>query len=395
MKTVWNGEIGEAQDFLSGEDIECDLHFLPYDIISTKAHARVLCDLELITDDEADRIVTELNKLNDKYLSGELTSLDEAEDVHSFVELWLTKKLGDTGKKIHLLRSRNDLVCMDTCLFTVDNASEISTMVARVQFEIYKRKEDLGLTGVKIPGYTHLQPAMPYTALGYLGAFDASLSDDLVLLDTFVEKIGTKMPLGSGAGFGFEVDVPKINYTLHLESFFHFSPEKNHLYSVLSRSKVERSYLYALFEVANSIEKFANTLIFLYHKGAVELPSWATTGSSVMPQKQNPDVLEVLRGRSKRVKACFDLSTRLDSNLGVGYFRDLQEGKPALIRATKMTNEMLKIVKKLIPNLQFNEIEEEGIDATEEAIKLVFAEGIPWREAYKQVSNKILKNKKR
>lgn len=368
-------------EFLSGSDQQADLQLLPFEIEATLAHAKVLANLGILDQDELAGVSDSLEKLSVKLEAGEVTEL-EAEDVHSFVELWLTTELGETGKKIHTFRSRNDLIAMDIRLYMLKQLEVVGAAVEGLVAKLDKKAVELG--DMAVQGYTHLQPAMPFTAGGYLQATSESLSDDLSLAEGLKKVVG-KSTLGSGAGFGFPVELPKKKYAEELGLSNHV---RNPLYAVTSRPKVEKLYLHWLSCLADSLEKFASTLVFLAHEGAFQLPGWCTTGSSIMPQKSNPDVLEVMRGRTKLIKGCHAAAGQLDANLAPGYFRDFQEGKGALFGCTETMLEMLEVATKLVPDLQAKEHVEPQTYATYEAIELAL-DGVPWREAYHRVAGKV------
>ncbi len=379
MKTVWGGNTPKwLTKFLSEEDQKMDAKLLKYEIAVTKAHAKVLRDLGVLDDSELANVLGTLDDLE--------TDKIDAEDVHSYVELKLTEKLGDTGKKIHILRSRNDAIAMDMRLYMLEAIEEVGTLLNKLIATCNKCKKKL--EAIPVPGFTHLQPAMPFTAGGYLGAFAESLEDDLVLF-TSLKKLLSKSCLGSGAGFGLPVRINKEAYSKLLGLQGHI---KNPLYAVLSRPKMERLYLSWLETIAKSIESFCSTAIFLIHEGIFKLPDYLTTGSSIMPQKKNPDIFEVMRGRSKRIGAYARFVSSIDTNLGVGYFRDFQETKFAVFEATETIMELLSVMTRVLPSLNANKKIIPGTEKTARAIELAM-NGTPWRDAYISLKNDMTNEK--
>ncbi len=377
MKTVWSSKLhGKKEEnvleFMGRA--EDDLPLLKYEVAATKAHAHVLCEMGFLSEEEARAIESALDELPSNVTP-------EGEDIHSFIELYLTDKLGDTGKKIHALRSRNDLISMDIRLFVRD---KLTSILDSLDGLVKMLHDKAGSLMQECPGFTHLQPAMPFTAGGYLEVFAESLEDDVLLGKALLRAV-SKSTLGSGAGFGFPLDIPKEKYAklLGLEG-----PVKSPLYAVVSRPKIEKLYLHWLSTVADSIEKFCSTLIFLVHERIFTLPEFAVTGSSIMPQKRNPDLYEVLRGKAKQVKGAFLTAYLIDTNLGVGYFRDFQESKKALFSATELIELSIQMLEKLVPELDANEKKVPETYAVYEALELV-KQGVPWRDAYKRVAERM------
>jgi len=391
MEVLWKSELHKekeewAIDFMSKGDKELDLSLLLFDILCTKAHAHVLHEMKILSREELSKIKETLEELKKEYKEGKITRID-AEDVHSFVEIYLTKKLGDIGKKIHMFRSRNDLISMDMRLYIGSAIDEIAKKAEEVvKVAIDKAQE---LNDIVVPGFTHMQPAMPFTAGGYIHCFAESLQEDIEL-GKKLKKLLVKNVLGSGAGFGFPVKIPRKVYLKHLPVFGEI---KNPLYAVISRPKVEKEYLFWIYMIADSIEKFCSTLIFLAHEKIFELPEFAVTGSSIMPQKKNPDMCEVIRGRVKKIKGYFEVVKQIDENLGIGYFRDFQESKEIVMKATEEIQEILEALTKLIAGLKAKEKIIEETYYTYEAIELAM-QGTPWREAYKKIAEKVKKGEK-
>jgi len=391
LDTTWKNNLhGKKEkwaiDFMSKKDSELDIFLLPFDILSTKAHAKVLLEMKILTFDEYNKVIEALEELRSDYKKGKIKKIS-AEDIHSFVEIYLTEKLGDVGKKIHMFRSRNDLASMDIRLFIGDSIDKVINKAKEVVNVSMKKSEEL--SDIVVPGFTHLQPAMPFTAGGYIHCFAESLQDDIEL-GKKLKKLLVKNVLGSGAGFGFPIELPKKPYLSNLPVF---GDIKNPLYAIISRPKVEKEYLFWIYMIADTIEKFCTTLIFLVHEHIFELPEFAMTGSSIMPQKKNPDMCEIIRGRVKKIKSYFENAKDIDTNLGIGYFRDFQESKESLIKATIEIQEILEVLKKLISELKANEKVIEETYYTYEAIELAM-QGIPWREAYKKVAKKVKKGEK-
>lgn len=376
-----------VQRFTVGEDYHWDTLLLPYDIEGTRAHAFGLHRIGILSHEEFQAILEVLDALKAEVASGRVTVHREDEDAHTVIETYLTQRLGDTGKKIHTGRSRNDQVVAAIRLFLKDGLQEAGRQVVRLVEQLC----ELGTqwNDALMPGYTHLQQAMPSTAgLWALGYAELLLSDLSALRHAF-EQVDVS-PLGSAAGYG----VPFLELPRHeVAQQLGFRAVQLHVTAVqLSRGKLELHAAHALVQIGATLNRIASDLVLFSSQefGFVELPSAFCTGSSIMPQKQNPDVLELVRAGYHRLLAEFNLLLTLPANLPSGYHRDLQLTKEAIIRCVLHTRDLLMAMVQLLPGLRFRRDRMQAackpaLLATAEALRRV-AEGVPFREAYRQAA---------
>lgn len=377
------------EDFTVGKDREMDAHLAGFDVLGSMAHAIMLESIGLLTNDELSELLSGLKNIYGEVINGRFKIEDEVEDVHSQVELMLTRKLGDVGKKIHSGRSRNDQVLLDLKLFT---RSEIQVIVESVnelfhlliaQAEKYK--------GVLMPGYTHLQVAMPSSFGLWFSAYAESLVDDLeILLAAY--KITNQNPLGSAAGYGSSFP---LNRTMTTELLGFDSMNYNVVYAQMGRGKVEKTVAMALASIAATISKLAcDVCLFMSQNfGFVSLPDELTTGSSIMPHKKNPDVFELVRSHCNKIQAVPNQIAMMINNLPSGYFRDLQIIKEVFIPLFGEMNDCLKITAFAISNIKvkdgiLNDDRYKYVFSVEDVNRLVQG-GVPFRDAYKQVGLQI------
>ena len=325
-----------------------DLYLAPFDILGNIAHATMLETIGLLSADERAQLTEELRVIYGRIQAGQFTIEDGVEDVHSQVEFMLTQTLGDVGKKIHAGRSRNDQVLVDLKLFTRDRLWRVAESVRQVFDRLMSRSEqhkaDL------LPGYTHLQVAMPSSFGLWFGAYAESLSDDMLMLQT-AYRLANRNPLGSGAGYGSSFP---LNRTLTTELLGFDGMHVNVVYAQMSRGKTEQTALTALAAVAATLSRMAMD-ICLYNSqnfGFLTLPDALTTGSSIMPHKKNPDVAELLRAKTNRMKALPMEVTLVLSNLPSGYHRDMQLLKEILMPAFDEIIDCLTIADFMLKNLQ-------------------------------------------
>lgn len=376
---------GSVEAYTVGLDREMDLYLAPYDILGSLAHIKMLESIGLLTGDELNTLSIELKNIYKKAIAGEFIIEDGVEDVHSQVELILTRKLGDIGKKIHSGRSRNDQVLVDLKLFMRSEIEKVAESVEHLFKTLItksnKHKDDL------IPGYTHLQVAMPSSFGLWFGAYAESLADDLEVLKA-AYKIANRNPLGSAAGYGSSFPLNR-SMTTTLLGFD--SMNYNVVYAQMGRGKTEKTVANAIAGIAATISRLAYDAC-LYNSqnfGFIKLPDEYTTGSSIMPHKKNPDVFELTRAKCNRLQALPNQITLILNNLTSGYFRDMQLIKEAFLPSFDEIRSILGMVEKMVSQI----IVKKDI-ANDERYKFMFSveevnrltrEGMPFRDAYKKV----------
>ncbi|AKD54427.1 argininosuccinate lyase [Spirosoma radiotolerans] len=379
----------QIERFTVGRDREMDLYLAPFDVLGNLAHAQMLETIGLLSADELPLLTAELRSIYQTIQAGQFVIEDGVEDVHSQVELLLTRALGDVGKKIHSGRSRNDQVLVDLKLFTRDRLWRVAEAVQHVFNRLISRSEqhknDL------LPGYTHLQIAMPSSFGLWFGAYAEALADDMLTLQT-AYRLANRNPLGSGAGYGSSFP---LNRTLTTELLGFEGMHVNVVYAQMSRGKTEQTALTSLAAIAATISRMAMD-ICLYNSqnfGFLLLPDALTTGSSIMPHKKNPDVAELLRAKTNRMKALPMEVTLVMSNLPSGYHRDMQLLKEILMPAFDEIIDCLEITDFMLEHLQVksNLLDDPKYDLlfSVERVNALVLQGVPFREAYRTVGKEI------
>lgn len=375
----------EIEKFTVGRDRELDLYLARYDVLGSMAHITMLESIGLLGKDELPVLLEELRRIHADIEAGRFIIEEGVEDVHSQVELLLTRKLGDMGKKIHSGRSRNDQVLVDLKLFTRTQLQDIAEEV-RVLFEELQAQSER-YKGVLMPGYTHLQVAMPSSFGLWFGAYAESLVDDLLFLQA-AYKMTNRNPLGSAAGYGSSFP---LNRTLTTELLGFDSMNYNVVYAQMGRGKMERNVAFALAGIAGTLSKLAfdACLFNSQNFGFVKLPDNCTTGSSIMPHKKNPDVFELTRAKCNKIQALPQQIILIMNNLPCGYFRDLQIIKEVFLPAFEELKDCLRMAAYIINKIQVNEhiLDDPKYDnmfSVEEVNRLATG-GMPFRDAYKKV----------
>jgi len=379
----------EIERFTVGRDREIDLYLASYDVLGSIAHITMLEQIGLLEKEELTRLTAELKAIYVRCKRGEFVIEDGVEDVHSQVELLLTRKLGDIGKKIHSGRSRNDQVLLDVKLFIRHRLKGVVEAVTEL-FDALQQKSEQYKT-VLMPGYTHLQIAMPSSFGLWFGAYAESLTDDMLFLQA-AYKQANRNPLGSAAGYGSSFP---LNRTLTTRLLGFDSMTYNVVYAQMGRGKTERNVAFALASVAATLSKLAfdACLFNSQNFSFVKLPDSCTTGSSIMPHKKNPDVFELIRAKSNKLQALPEQIMLVINNLPSGYFRDLQIIKEVFLPAFDELEDCLRMTTYIIQRMEVNtQILDnpmyDPIFSVEEVNRLV-AKGVPFRDAYKQVALQI------
>lgn len=379
----------KIEAFTVGKDREMDVFLAEYDVLGSMAHTTMLESVGLLEKDELDLLLAELKSIYQIIQSGEFIIEEGVEDVHSQVELMLTRKLGDVGKKIHSGRSRNDQVLVDLKLFA---RAEIAKTVEKIDalFSVLIQLSEK-YKNVLLPGYTHLQVAMPSSFGLWFGAYAESLADDLqTLLSAW--KITNRNPLGSAAGYGSSFP---LNRQLTTDLLGFDSMNYNVVYAQMGRGKMERTVANALAGVAATISKLAfDACLFTSQNfGFIKLPDEFTTGSSIMPHKKNPDVFELTRAKCNKIQSLPQQIMLITSNLPSGYFRDLQIIKEVFVPAFAELGDCIEMTTMMMAQVKVNEkiLEDSRYDlifSVEEVNRLTLS-GVPFRDAYKQVGLEI------
>lgn len=375
----------EIDRFTVGHDRELDLYLAKYDVLGSMAHVTMLHSIGLITDEELPVLLRELRAIYQVAESGDFVIEDGIEDVHSQVELMLTRKLGDMGKKIHSGRSRNDQVLVDLKLFTRDKIREVAEAVRDLFAELQQQSERY--KNVLMPGYTHLQVAMPSSFGLWFGAYAESLADDMLLLEA-AYRMTNRNPLGSAAGYGSSFP---LNRTMTTELLGFDSMDYNVVYAQMGRGKNERNVAFALAGIAGTVAKLAFDACMFNSQnfGFVRLPDECTTGSSIMPHKKNPDVFELIRARCNKLQALPTQVVMIMNNLPCGYFRDLQEIKEVFLPAFDQLLSCLRMATYIVARMRVNEhiLDDARYDLmfSVEEVNRLASEGMPFRDAYKKV----------
>ena len=379
----------EIERFTVGRDREMDLYLAPYDVLGSIAHITMLEQIGLLEKEELTQLTAELKAIYARCKRREFVIEDGVEDVHSQVELLLTRKLGDIGKKIHSGRSRNDQVLLDVKLFIRHRLKGIVEAVAEL-FDALQRKSEQYKT-VLMPGYTHLQIAMPSSFGLWFGAYAESLTDDMLFLQA-AYKQANRNPLGSAAGYGSSFP---LNRTLTTRLLGFDSMTYNVVYAQMGRGKTERNVAFALASVAATLSKLAfdACLFNSQNFSFVKLPDRCTTGSSIMPHKKNPDVFELIRAKSNKLQALPEQIMLVINNLPSGYFRDLQIIKEVFLPAFDELEDCLRMTTYIIQRMEVNAhiLDNPMYDPifSVEEVNRLSAEGVPFRDAYKQVALQI------
>ena len=375
----------EIDRFTVGHDRELDLYLAKYDVLGSMAHVTMLHSIGLIADEELPVLLRELRAIYQVAESGDFVIEDGIEDVHSQVELMLTRKLGDMGKKIHSGRSRNDQVLVDLKLFTRDKIREVAEAVRDLFAELQQQSERY--KNVLMPGYTHLQVAMPSSFGLWFGAYAESLADDMLLLEA-AYRMTNRNPLGSAAGYGSSFP---LNRTMTTELLGFDSMDYNVVYAQMGRGKMERNVAFALAGIAGTVAKLAFDACMFNSQnfGFVRLPDECTTGSSIMPHKKNPDVFELIRARCNKLQALPTQVVMIMNNLPCGYFRDLQEIKEVFLPAFDQLLSCLRMATYIVARMRVNEhiLDDARYDLmfSVEEVNRLASEGMPFRDAYKKV----------
>ena len=375
----------EVETFTVGKDREMDMYLAAFDVLGSLAHIQMLGSVGLLTKNELSQLQQELKSIYQQIEKGEFKLQDDVEDIHSQVELLLTQKLGDVGKKIHAARSRNDQVLVDIKLFL---RNELKELVKSIQpfFELLQTQSEK-YKGHLLPGYTHLQLAMPSSFGLWFGAYAESLVDDMITLKGAYDIVN-KNPLGSAAGYGSSFP---INRTLTTKLLGFDDLNYNVVYAQMGRGKAERIVAQSLSNVADTLGKLSmDACLYLNQNfGFISFPTELTTGSSIMPHKKNPDVFELIRSHCNRIKSLPNEITMMTTNLPSGYHRDLQLLKEHLFPAFKTLKDCIEMAGLMLSNIEIKKdiLADEKykyLFSVEEVNKLVNT-GMPFRDAYKKV----------
>lgn len=387
-KQLWNKGFEPNQlieNFTVGRDRELDLRLARYDVQGSMAHVRMLQSIGLLTAEELDILLPALQQIADEIERGEFIIEDGVEDVHSQVEFILTRRLGDIGKKIHSGRSRNDQVLVDLKLFFRDELKSIAGSVDHL-FKVLQ-EQSVRHADKLMPGYTHLQIAMPSSFGLWFGAYAESLTDDMQMV-LAAYNIANQNPLGSAAGYGSSFPLDR-EMTTRLLDFA--NPHFNVVAAQMSRGKTERAVATAIAAVASTLGHLAmDVCLWMCNNFAfVSFPDELTTGSSIMPHKKNPDVFEIMRGKCNRLQSLPNELTILTANLPLGYNRDLQLMKDILFPATTELIECLEMAAFMLPQMKVkdNILDDERYNYifTVEDVNRLVLEGMPFRDAYRTV----------
>lgn len=396
MATLWDKGCKfeeKAERFTVGKDRELDLKLAQYDVVGSKAHISMLKKIGLLSSEEFLKLSDALEEILTDIESGKFYLEDGVEDIHSQVELLLTEKLGDIGKKIHSGRSRNDQVAVDLKLFFKDECLKIRDEILHL-FKLLV-KQSRKLKDVLMPGYTHFQTAMPSSFGLWLGAYAESLADDMIMLGA-AYRIADQNPLGSAAGYGNSFPLDR-KLTTRLLGFSTLS--FNSIYAQMGRGKTERAIAAAIGQIAGTLNKLAQDccLFSCPNFSFISFPESLTTGSSIMPHKKNPDVWEMIRGNCNLISSCYGQTALLTANLPHGYHRDFQLLKEIIMPALEKTHDCLQMAALMIENIKvskdiFKNPLYKPIFTVEEVNQRVIA-GEPFRQAYKEVAKEVAENK--
>ena len=375
----------EIDRFTVGRDREMDLYLAKHDVLGSMAHITMLESIGLLQKDELEQLLAELRHIYALAERGEFVIEEGVEDVHSQVELMLTRKLGDVGKKIHSGRSRNDQVLLDLKLFTRAQIKDIAEDTEQL-FHILIAQSECH-KNVLMPGYTHLQIAMPSSFGLWFGAYAESLVDDMLFLQAAF-KMCNRNPLGSAAGYGSSFP---LNRTMTTRLLGFESMNYNVVYAQMGRGKMERNVAFALATLAGTLAKLAYDACLFNSQnfGFVKLPDECTTGSSIMPHKKNPDVFELIRAKCNKLQSLPQQIMMIANNLPSGYFRDLQIIKEIFLPSFQEMKDCLQMTAYIMNRIKVNEhiLDDEKYDPmfSVEEVNRLAREGMPFRDAYKKV----------
>ena len=396
MATLWNkgtAATEKVENFTVGNDRILDLRLAPYDVQGSKAHITMLERIGLLKADELKVLLGGLDEIAASIAAGTFVLEDDVEDIHSQVELLLTRKFGDLGKKIHSGRSRNDQVLVDVKLYLRDELRRLRDEVLAL-FRLLQSKSEQ-FKEVLLPGYTHGQMAMPSSFGMWLGAYAECLVNDMYMLGG-AYRVVNQNPLGSAAGYGNSFPLDR-ELTTKLLGFA--APDYNSVAAQLSRGKSEKSVASAIGSIALTLNKFAADccMYMCPNYGFIHFPDALTTGSSIMPHKKNPDVWEMVRGKCNRILSCENEIALLCSNMPHGYHRENQLLKDILFPALDLMHECLDMTAYMLEAMEVNEhiLDNPLYDylfTVEEVNRRTLA-GTPFREAYKQVGIEVNEGK--
>lgn len=385
---LWNKgfEIDKyIEEYTVGADRELDLRLAKYDIEGSMAHIKMLETIGLLEKSELEQLLAALAELLEEARKGNFVIEEGVEDVHSQVEMLLTRKLGDMGKKIHSGRSRNDQVLVDLKLFMRDELCDIARHTKRLFDRLIALSEEHKAT--LMPGYTHLQIAMPSSFGLWFGAYAESLVDDMRLVVAAYDT-ANQNPLGSAAGYGSSFP---LNREMTTELLGFNTLHYNAVAAQMSRGKTERATAFAIASLASTVGRFAMDmcLFMCQNFGFISFPDNLTTGSSIMPHKKNPDVFEITRGKCNRLQAVPNEIALLTANLPLGYHRDMQLLKDIIFPATRQICEVMAMCDFMLQHIRVNKdiLQDKRYDYlfTVEDVNRLVLSGVPFREAYREV----------
>ncbi len=375
--------------FTVGNDRELDLQLAKYDVIASKAHAKMLGKIGLIDTTETEDLVSELDIIGTSIEKGDFTIEGSFEDMHSKIEFILTEKLGDTGKKIHTARSRNDQVLVAMHLYLKEELSEITSLTKSLFNLLLEKAEEH--KEILLPGYTHLQIAMPSSFGLWFSAYAESLIDDLYFIEA-AYKVADQNPLGSAAGYGSSFPVDRIFTTKEMG----FKTLKYNVVSAqMGRGKVEKATAFGMASIAATLSKMAMDICLYMSQNFnfVSFPDELTTGSSIMPHKKNPDVFELVRGKCNKLQSIPNQLTLVINNLPSGYHRDLQLVKEIIVPAIQDMKACLEILTFSLKEIRVNKniLEDEKYDYlfSVDTLNELVQNGMPFRDAYKKMGMEI------
>lgn len=379
-----------VERFTVGNDRVLDLKLAKFDVQGNVAHAKMLAKIGILTDQELADILKGLEEIGQTIEDGTFTIEDDFEDVHSKIEFELVKKIGEAGKKIHTARSRNDQVLVDLHLYAKDEIIQIKGLIQTLFETLIKLAEQH--QKVLLPGYTHMQIAMPSSFGLWFGAYAESLIDDMIMMNAAF-KIADQNPLGSAAGYGSSFPIDR---TMTTELLGFKTMKYNVVAAQMSRGKLEKSISYALASVAGTLSKFsADVCLFMSQNfNFIGFPKELTTGSSIMPHKQNPDVFELMRAKCNQIQSLPVEISYIINNLTSGYHRDFQQLKESIMNGIDQLKDNLEVCNFMLQHIKVNEniLDSDMYDylySVEEVNKLVMS-GMPFREAYQKLGKDIM-----